>query len=303
MTTGLSRAWTSLQGLSVGDAFGERFFGLPGQVYHRIAQRQLPQAPWNWTDDTAMACCIVRTLQHCSVIEQDPLAQFLVTEYLLRPARGYGRGACEVLNEISHGRPWRLAAQSLFGGDGSCGNGAAMRVAPIGAYFCDDLEQVVMQARLSAEVTHLHPEGVAGAVAVAVAAACAWRDCTVSEMQALTLQLTPPGQVRLGIERAIRLSLETSVSQAVADLGNGSEVLAQDTVPFTLWCAARHWDDFVEGMWSTVSGLGDRDTTCAIVAGILAGRAQIPAHWLAAREPLPMGIPGCLPPAPGNRDQ
>ena len=41
-------------------------------------------------------------------------------------------------------------------------------------------------------------------------------------------------------------------------------------------------------MWSTVSALGDRDTTCAIVGGVLACdiRATIPEDWLSAREPL-----------------
>ena len=42
-------------------------------------------------------------------------------------------------------------------------------------------------------------------------------------------------------------------------------------------------------MWTTVAALGDRDTTCAIVGGILAarvGRAGLPREWLEAREPL-----------------
>src|SRR4051812_6349887 len=53
-------------------------------------------------------------------------------------------------------------------------------------------------------------------------------------------------------------------------------------------CAARHLGAFEEALWATVSGLGDRDTTCAIVGGILAlhGNAEIPQAWLEAREPL-----------------
>jgi ADP-ribosylglycohydrolase len=61
-------------------------------------------------------------------------------------------------------------------------------------------------------------------------------------------------------------------------------------VPFALWCAAHHLDDFVEAMWLTVGGLGDRDTTCAIVGGIVAGYVGtegIPESWRSAREPLP----------------
>ncbi len=63
-----------------------------------------------------------------------------------------------------------------------------------------------------------------------------------------------------------------------------------DTVPFCLWCAAQYLDNYEEAMWATVSALGDRDTTCAIVGGIVAcynGVEGIPPDWLAAREPLP----------------
>ncbi len=47
----------------------------------------------------------------------------------------------------------------MFSGLGSFGNGAAMRAAPLGAWFAGDVETVIQQAILSAEVTHAHPEG------------------------------------------------------------------------------------------------------------------------------------------------
>jgi ADP-ribosylglycohydrolase len=65
-------------------------------------------------------------------------------------------------------------------------------------------------------------------------------------------------------------------------------------VPLCLWLVARNSGDFAETMWETVSALGDRDTTCAIVGGILAlkvGRTRIPVPWLRSREKLPMTPP------------
>jgi ADP-ribosylglycohydrolase len=106
----------------------------------------------------------------------------------------------------------------------------------------------------------------------------------------VVLEHTPEGETRSGIEAARGLSDEASVRVAVRLLGNGSQISAPDTVPFALWCAARHTDDFCEALWSTVSGLGDRDTTCAMVGGIVAsavGRDALPSAWLAAREALP----------------
>ncbi|WP_210408401.1 ADP-ribosylglycohydrolase family protein, partial [Allokutzneria sp. NRRL B-24872] len=79
--------------------------------------------------------------------------------------------AVVTLRRIREGEPWRTVAGEAFGGQGSRGNGAAMRVAPLGAHFADDPARAAMEAALSAEVTHPHPEGVAGAVAVALAAA------------------------------------------------------------------------------------------------------------------------------------
>ncbi len=51
------------------------------------------------------------------------------------------------------------------------GNGGAMRAAPIGAYFADDLDKVLYHARASAKLHMQHIEGIAGAMAVAAAAA------------------------------------------------------------------------------------------------------------------------------------
>src|SRR4029079_11751373 len=66
-------------------------------------------------------------------------------------------------------------AATLFAGEGSLGNGAAMRVAPLGLFFAYDLELVAEQAVLSATTTHLHEIGIDGARILAVAAALAAR--------------------------------------------------------------------------------------------------------------------------------
>jgi ADP-ribosylglycohydrolase len=59
-----------------------------------------------------------------------------------------------------------------------------------------------------------------------------------------------------------------------ADPRVGGRVLAENTVPFALWCADRNLDALEEALWATVSGLGDRVTTCAIVGGIVACAAS-----------------------------
>jgi ADP-ribosylglycohydrolase len=288
-TARMKRAQVALDGLSIGDAFGQRFFlRVP---WPRIENRVLPEAPWRHTDDTAMACAIVEVLAHAERIDQDLLAQRFAARFSEDPHRGYGGGAYQLLGEIARGEPWRQASAALFQG-GSFGNGGAMRAAPIGAYFADDIERVVAEARASAEVTHAHPEGQAGAVAAAVAAAyAATRGAGPSAGEGLisfVLEHTPTGETRDGIARAAEIPLSAAVHRAASELGTGEAVTAMDTVPFCMWCAARHLDDFEEAMWTTVSGLGDRDTTCAIVGGIVAMSTQkpVPELWRTSRERL-----------------
>jgi ADP-ribosylglycohydrolase len=290
------RAWLALEGVSVGDTFGERFFGPPDDAFARIARRQLQPPPWGYTDDTEMAMSVYEVLAERGAIDQDLLASRFATR--MQFGRGYGQGTYAILTGIREGRDWRALTQGGFRGMGSFGNGAAMRVAPVGAYFADQpLAKIAEQARLSAEVTHAHDEGIAGAIAVAVATALAWRRRGApgplgSQWIRDVRDAVPRGYTFDAVDEAAGLPDSATVIDAAKALGNGSGVTAPDTVPLCLWVAARRSTSFAEALWETVSALGDRDTTCAIVGGIVAmvsGRDGIPAAWLEAREALPLG--------------
>lgn len=279
------RAQCSLDGLSVGDAIGE-------QMFFRSIDT-LPAGPWRYTDDTAMAAVMVRHLARNERIEQDRLALEFAEEYQRDPYRGYGAMAHWVLREIGEGVCWEEAAGSVFGGQGSMGNGGAMRVAPVGAYFADVPERAVEQAQASAQVTHAHAEGGAGAMAVAAATAWAtwWqahpRRGQGAEMIRFAIAWTPEGRTREKLRQALEFRVRIPLEEAVQVLGNGSTVLAQDTVPLAIWVAAGHLGDY-EGAIRTISRAGgDADTNAAIVGGICVmscGRDGIPARWLEQRE-------------------
>ncbi|MEO8700801.1 MAG: ADP-ribosylglycohydrolase family protein [Kofleriaceae bacterium] len=289
----IDRARQSLEGLSVGDAFGEQLLhsGALARV-EALSDRRTPVAKqWAWTDDTAMALSIVETLAALGAIDADVLAAAFVRRYAIEPARGYGRGAHEVLAAIATGTPYAIAARALFGGQGSMGNGGGMRSAPVGAYFSDDLAAVVDHATRSAQPTHAHSEGAAGAVAVAVATAavfCGERD--PRRLLDTIVAHTPKGPTRDGVRRAIPMLRAEPITVA-AELGNGAHVLAADTIPFAVWCAATHLEDYSAALWACCEVGGDVDTTCAIVGGIVVGAVGIegiPAAWRSAREPLPI---------------
>ncbi|GAB2615984.1 hydrolase [Paractinoplanes abujensis] len=274
-------ALASLAGLSVGDALGAQHF------VSAVDPAAPPPGPWPWTDDTEEACCLVAVLAEGD-FDRDTFAELLGRHH--DPYRGYGPGAVVMLREIREGLPWPIAAAAAFDGQGSAGNGAAMRAAPLGAWHADSLAHAAAQGARAAEVTHAHAEGVAGGVAVTVAAAAAAAgrlDGVRPALLGAVAAHTPDGLVRDGLIAAGRL---TEPGLAAYELGNGTRAMARDTVPFAIWVADRFLDDYPAAIAACLRAGGDVDTTCAIAGGIVAaytGIDGIPAGWRAAREPLP----------------
>lgn len=297
----------SLDGLSVGDALGAQYFVPSNDPARLLRDGVVPDGEWQWTDDTDMACTVVAELLEHSDIDQDRLA----VDFARRadPYRGYGAGAVQVLHQIRDGVPWRQATVAAFP-TGTYGNGAAMRIAPLGAHFAGDLDRAAEQAIRASEVTHAHPEGIAGAVVIAVATSF------VAQRRVEGIVPTPgevidavgpyllPGATAKGVAAALTLR-EASVEEAAWRLGNGSRVSAQDTVPFCLWAAATRLTDYPAAISACIAASGDVDTTAAIVGGIVAaftgvGESNaivgVPEAWLSHREPLP----DWMPPGPAN---
>lgn len=296
----VQHALLSLEGLAIGDALGEMLAYRHADAA-RIIERGLPSGPWFHTDDTEMAFSIVEVLKLCGHVHQGALARRFAWRFEREPDRGYGSMTRMQLSEIIRGGDWRRGAASAFGGQGSMGNGGAMRVAPLGAYFADDLPRVVQEARASALVTHTHPEGVAGTIAVAVAAAMAWQlraddaPKRAAKLSEAVLDSTPESKVRRGILIASQTPATVPIEAVAKALGNGSLVTAPDTVPFALWIATHHLDNFVQALTMTISAGGDCDTNAAIVGGIVAlsvGLDRIPADWKQAKEAFPKSLAG-----------
>ena len=303
------RMLDSLEGLSVGDAFGQQFFmtwdmsirlmesgefgGPPFDFQDEFIARELvgkrnlnfAEPQWKWTDDTAMALEIVANLREFDGINSNPLARAFSRRYARNPNRVYGAAMHDLLPRLASG-DYQTEAAQLFDGAGSWGNGAAMRVAPIGAFFADDLDAATSNAELSARVTHAHPEAIAGAVAVALAAAFAARGET--DLLRLVIARLPASEVKSRCQIAFKMT-DASSLEVAAKVGSGDGIAAHDTVPFCLWCAQHFIDSYQEALWHTVAGLGDRDTTCAIVGGIVGARVGvdgIPREWREKRESL-----------------
>src|SRR5215470_3718430 len=139
-----------LLGLAIGDALGGKF---EAQSAEGIQARfptpdrliEYPTEEIWYTDDTQMAIGVAEALIECGEIVEGKLCAAFVANYV--PSRGYGRGARAVLDAMEEGRDYKAVAERHFSG-GSYGNGAAMRVAPVGLFFRDDPAALWEQARL-----------------------------------------------------------------------------------------------------------------------------------------------------------
>lgn len=290
----LARARLSLEGLSLGDALGA-FFELhhPIEMVPIVRAKELPTSEWIFTDDTNMALSIYEILRRYGEINQDELSKSFVDHFDYY--RGYAFGMLRFADLVQNGSYWRDINKRIFNG-GSFGNGGAMRIAPLGAYFADDLPKLIIETTKATETTHAHPEGVAGAIAVSVATAIAWqnRDKPLSRGDFIEqiLPHIPQSDVRLNCLLAQKLpsSEHIAIHEIVARIGNGSLVTAQDSVPLVLYCAGEKPNHFEDAFWLTASAAGDVDTTCAMVCGIVAmtvGMDGLPAEWIKRRESLP----------------
>ncbi|NDZ77463.1 ADP-ribosylglycohydrolase family protein [Streptomyces sp. SID10853] len=290
------RARASLRGLSVGDALGSRFF--EPDNYPLLARREVPVGPWRWTDDTEMACSVLAVLVAEGRIDQDALAASFAAHHDVD--RDYGPAVNRMLRLVGEGGDWRELASAVFNGQGSWGNGAAMRIAPLGAWYAHDPEQATHQAEISAYTTHQHREAVVGSMAVAAAAALVAGPAgppSAADLLDGVIALVPRSAVGAGLRRAKDMLDYDDAGTVAAVLGCGRRTTAHDTVPFALWSAARGLGDFERTFWTTAQVGGDIDTTCAIAGGVVAAGAGgvPPAGWLERTEELPVWAPSRLP--------
>jgi poly(ADP-ribose) glycohydrolase ARH3 len=277
---GFDRRLGALLGTFVGDALGMPFEGAPP----RSAPEPLELLParlgrGTYTDDTEMMIALAEVLADAGECEEERLAARFLEGH--NPARGYGAGTLTVFSLWREGVPVTAAAGRTFAG-GSYGNGAAMRVAPVGAYFADDEERLVLEAARSARITHAHPLGVAGAVAQAAAVGAAVRQ---GDPLATAIRTSDEPALREALDRAAAAVLADVAPEDVADV-LGAGVSALESVPAAL-CAAERAESFEEACTYAVQIGGDADTIAAMagaVAGARFGASAIPRRWLDGLE-------------------
>ena len=202
-----------------------------------------------FTDDTVMTLAVAEALLDSGV-------ENMLPENLIRsmqrwgkryPHSGYGlrfnRWLCS-----ENPKPYN-----------SFGNGSAMRVSSV-AWLYDDLETVRRMAKLSAEVTHNHPEGIKGA-----------------ESTAAAIFLARAGSTKAQIKAYIVQEFGYDLSRTCDEIRPGYHHVesCQETVPEAI-TAFLEGESFEDVIRTAVSLGGDCDTLTAIAGSIAEGFYGVP---------------------------
>ncbi|NIN53605.1 MAG: hypothetical protein GTN80_10900 [Nitrososphaeria archaeon] len=279
----------SLVGTAVGDALGMPVEGWSldqiesryGEIREMLDGR-LPAG--HYTDDTEMMIGVAESLIENRGFDGERMAQRFINNY--NAYRGYGFGPSRVFSWIKSGEAWNKASERLFD-SGSYGNGGAMRISPIGLYYCEDPEKLRSIANQASQITHAHELGKEGATLQAYAVALAVNNDPHSS------PLVPCSYLRRMIEftenavykrklKCVEMLLgeRTDRSRVVAELGNGIE--AFNSVPTAIYSFLSHPDSFEEAVVYAVGLGGDTDTLGAMtgaVSGAYHGIDSIPDRW------------------------
>ncbi len=271
-------------GSALGDAIGEVAF-----VHIRessLSDFLEGDESLTYTDDTAMALGIAESLVRMKKIDQQDLGDTFRRNFENEPWRGYGSGPPVIFSIVKKtGISYVEAAKSLFDGRGSLGNGAAMRIAPLGLFY--RLSQTLYEnAGLSAEVTHTHPLGIDGAAlqAAAVADAVSLDAIRIFPKEKFIGRLIDMARTVVMKEKMtiVRDLINDNESPEEAARLIGRSVAVYESMPFAVYSFMRHSESFEKCIYCAVLNGGDRDTLGAMagaISGAYLGIEAIPDVW------------------------
>ena len=273
----------------IGDAIGSVFEGAsPSQSFSQQVDRRVANPrSWGYTDDTEMTLGVAESLIECGGLNPEHMLWTLARNCDV--ARGYGRGTRRVFQALENGTDWRRARFACWP-EGSKGNGAAARIAPIACVYAGH-NDLVDAATRSAEITHAHPEAIEGAVLIALAIAYTLRE-SPTDVSTGRLFSFIRSRIRISHSFTERLvpahqlaAADTPVEVAASVLGTG--VVALESVPAAIFALLANHTSFEATITTAIKLGGDTDTIGSIagaLSGALHGAEVIPDGWLASLE-------------------
>ncbi len=267
-----------LLGLALGDALGAPIEGFPPGKYSPDCSKKL-----TYTDDTEMMINLARALVERDEVTGDEIARYFASSY--NPSRGYGSGTLKVLSLVSSGVELDRAVRAVFP-EGSFGNGAAMRVAPVGLRYYREAELLEQAIRESAIATHVHPVGIDGARIMAHSVAFVLKKMPIDDLPEYLLNRAVTTEFKEAI-RKLRVAIDKNYKTEDVIRGLGNSVAAHRSVPAALYAFIKYGEDFISTVTFCLSLGGDTDTIASMagaLSGCLVGENELPVECLEKLE-------------------
>ncbi len=229
-----------------------------GSEHHKLK-------PGQYSDDTQLSIEVAESLLANRGFNPDDLAARYVDWMVSGRARGFGKTTLMAIQNLMAGKHW-----SQSGIAGSQGNGAAMRAAPFGVYFRNDLKSLINIVKIDSSITHASEEAEAGAIAIALTAAYAVNNDLDNLLEKLWIAL-PDSKVKSTIYSLDSLlnSEYITPQQALAVLGTKANV--KETVPSAIFCFLK-FNNYHEAVVAAIKAGSDTDTTAAIVGALFGAK-------------------------------
>lgn len=279
----------SLIGSALGDAVGELAFKY--QTEEELNEKLKEIDNLRYTDDTAMAIGLAESLiEKEGKVDQEHIGETFRKNYREEPWRGYGQGPPKIFDMVERkGIDYVEAASTLFGGEGSKGNGSAMRIVPVGIFFSKDTS-LYEKAVKTAEVTHTHPLGKDGAAVLASTVGKAAVSDEISPKE-FTERLAERAETQKFTDSLHQISklLEEGVNREKAAGELGTSVLIEKSVPYSIFSFLKDPDSYQKALMNAIMVSGDRDTIGAMTGGIsgaFLGFDALPSIWVEKLEDL-----------------
>jgi poly(ADP-ribose) glycohydrolase ARH3 len=287
----------AILGCFLGDAFGSGFEGMhPDRAGFHLSNLSKIFTR-SYTDDTDMTLALGESIAECCEINPEGIAKHFSLSCDL--TRGYAIGTIKAVLALRAGVQWYQVGRSVFE-EGSFGNGAAMRVSPVGLFYHHDLDDLQEAAIKQANVTHVHPLGQWGAVMQACSVGLAVsqnpkepfkKEQMVTNLREI-LWRGPIEYMRAlnKIEEMVVQGKKLQAREVVQSLGNGVE--AHLSVPSACYIALTYSPDFCDAIRAAISLGGDTDTIAGMVGAIVGahvGEKGLPVEWIERLEDGPRG--------------
>jgi ADP-ribosyl-[dinitrogen reductase] hydrolase len=236
-----------------------------------------------FTDDTEETLLLSESLIESAGFSADAFSEKLASwgmSWTLdeRLNRGVGFATRCAIESMIAGTPWKESGMAVP----TCG--AAMRAAPIGLLYHQDLSIVKSYADLQSLPTHRSPAARAGAVAVAAGVAL----CIGGFSKNMVLQTAASIAGKLDVDfkdQLLRAALLQDLEREDALERIGNSPLAEETVPAAFYCFLKFEPE--EALTAAASGGGDTDSIASIAGALCGARFGpdwIPKRWLAVLE-------------------